>query len=222
MKPFVRHDSMKAVAGAGALVVGLAACASRVYVEQRIESARGSDAARTGAVATQVEATRLDVGSLGRTSLAPCELVAVEADAARRALERAIEAEALATIGHAPDSVVSDAHVGEAGVPFSIGSAELSDPARDVLDRFAAGLQRRSESVYVEVRGRADDLGSAGLNLRLGERRAEAVMHYLHLQMSIPLGRMTVISYGENRPLADNRTSEGRARNRCVTLAVLS
>jgi outer membrane protein OmpA-like peptidoglycan-associated protein len=51
--------------------------------------------------------------------------------------------------------------------------------------------------------------------------RAEAVKRYLYEQHQIPLHRMNVISYGSDKPLAPNKTKEGRAQNRAVVIRVL-
>ena len=51
--------------------------------------------------------------------------------------------------------------------------------------------------------------------------RAEIVKRYLYEQHQIPLHRMNIISYGEDKPLAENKTKEGRAQNRAVVIRVL-
>ena len=55
----------------------------------------------------------------------------------------------------------------------------------------------------------------------VGEKRAEAVRRYLSRAHKLPLHRMSVISYGESAPIADNATREGRGQNRRVSLVVL-
>jgi OOP family OmpA-OmpF porin len=64
-------------------------------------------------------------------------------------------------------------------------------------------------------------VGSEQYNVVLGQARAEAAMRYLAMQSGFPLHRMTATSYGEFKPIADNKTAEGRAKNRRVTLVVL-
>jgi outer membrane protein OmpA-like peptidoglycan-associated protein len=60
------------------------------------------------------------------------------------------------------------------------------------------------------------------VNERIGLQRAEAVKRYLHEKHQIPLHKMNVISYGEDKPVAPNTTKEGRAQNRRVVIRVLS
>ena len=65
-------------------------------------------------------------------------------------------------------------------------------------------------------------MGPAELNERLGLERAESVKRYLYEQHQIPLHKISVISYGEEKPVAPNDTREGRAQNRRVVMRVLS
>ena len=63
--------------------------------------------------------------------------------------------------------------------------------------------------------------GDKLFNEKVGMERAEAVKRYLYEQHQIPLHRMNVISYGEDKPMAPNNTKAGRAQNRRVVLRVL-
>jgi len=60
------------------------------------------------------------------------------------------------------------------------------------------------------------------VNEKVGFDRAEAVKRYLFEQHQIPLHRMNVISYGKEKPVASNKTREGRAMNRRVVIRVLA
>ena len=59
-------------------------------------------------------------------------------------------------------------------------------------------------------------------NEKLGLERAEAVKRYLYEQHQIPLHKMNVISYGEDKPVAPNKDRAGRAQNRRVVIKVLA
>jgi outer membrane protein OmpA-like peptidoglycan-associated protein len=87
-----------------------------------------------------------------------------------------------------------------------------------VIDQLMANPQ----NVYFEIEGHTDSTGSAASNERLGLERAEAVKAYLYEQHQVPLHKMNVISYGEEKPTAPNDTLEGRAQNRRVVVRVLS
>jgi outer membrane protein OmpA-like peptidoglycan-associated protein len=103
---------------------------------------------------------------------------------------------------------------------FEFESYELSDEAKVALDRFVEKLIAQNKGLYLEIQGHADSTGPEDWNVYLGKKRAEAVMGYLHEQYHIPLHRMEVISYGSDKPMADNSTSEGRAQNRRVVILV--
>ena len=75
--------------------------------------------------------------------------------------------------------------------------------------------------MFFEIEGHTDATGPDEYNMKLGEDRAMAVRNYLHDQHGIALNRMQVISYGETKPVADNKTKDGRAQNRRVVIKVL-
>jgi outer membrane protein OmpA-like peptidoglycan-associated protein len=75
--------------------------------------------------------------------------------------------------------------------------------------------------VFFEIEGHTDSTGPDAYNTKLGEDRAQAVRGYMHDQHGIALSRMEVISYGESKPVEDNKTREHRAQNRRVVIKVL-
>jgi OOP family OmpA-OmpF porin len=88
------------------------------------------------------------------------------------------------------------------------------------LDEAAQKL-RENPTLSVEIEGHTDSIGTESYNLGLGKRRAEVVKGYLVLRHQVDSKRMTTLSYGETRPIADNRTDQGRAQNRRVEFKVL-
>ena len=78
----------------------------------------------------------------------------------------------------------------------------------------AASLLSRT-SIAVEIRGYTDSQGEADYNLRLSQRRAEAVMNYL-INQGIVANRMRALGLGEGNPIDSNDTESGQARNRRV------
>ena len=106
---------------------------------------------------------------------------------------------------------------------FGFGDADLPDAAKGEIDRLANQLKAEApKNVYIEIEGHTDATGEAVVNDRLGLERAEAVKRYLHESHQIPLHRMNVISYGEEKPVAPNDTPDGRAQNRRVVVRVLT
>lgn len=108
----------------------------------------------------------------------------------------------------------------DASASFKSDSAELSEGARSELDRFSELLVRQNKLVHLEIQGHADNRGSDDYNLKLGLQRAEKVREYLYKQHDIPLHLMNVISFGDEQPIADNSSKDGRAQNRRVVLVV--
>jgi outer membrane protein OmpA-like peptidoglycan-associated protein len=106
-------------------------------------------------------------------------------------------------------------------VNFGLGSSVLSTDAKTNLDRIAE--QTKAEKGFViEVTGFASADGSEAVNRRLSQRRADAVVRYLAENHSISLRRIVIpFGYGENRPIADNSTRDGRKQNRRVEVKIL-
>ncbi len=190
----------------------LTGCATKKYVRTEIETVE-AQAARTAEhitdVESQVEVLQTRMGEQD-------EEIGEISETAREALERAIAAGKLAEGRFLYESVFSDAKVG-----FAFDEASLGEEVSAVLDEFANELKDRNENIFVEIQGHTDSIGSEDYNLRLGRLRAETVRRYLNAEHGLALHRMSVISYGESAPVADNGTREDRALNRRVSLVVL-
>ena len=78
------------------------------------------------------------------------------------------------------------------------------------------------KGAYFEIEGHTDNIGDKKVNERVGFERAEAVKRYLYEQHHVPLHKINVISYGEDHPIAPNKTKAGRAQNRRVVIKVLA
>jgi outer membrane protein OmpA-like peptidoglycan-associated protein len=102
-----------------------------------------------------------------------------------------------------------------------VNHAEVSDDAKAIVDQAIAELKAENKGVFFEIEGHTDSTGPEEYNMKLGEERATAVRNYLHDQHGIALSRMEVISYGESRPVVDNKTRDDRAQNRRVVIKVL-
>jgi len=105
-------------------------------------------------------------------------------------------------------------------VHFEFDRSRLTPLGRRVLDEAAQKL-KDNPSLIVEIEGHTDSIGTELYNLGLGKRRAEVVKGYLVLRHQLDPKRMSTLSYGESRPIADNRTAQGRALNRRVEFKVL-
>jgi len=105
---------------------------------------------------------------------------------------------------------------------FQLGKADLPDDVRAKLDELANKLKADPAGNYIEIEGHTDATGSPAMNERLGLARAENVKRYLYETYQIPLHKINVISYGEDKPVAPNNTRDGRAQNRRVVIKVLA
>ena len=106
---------------------------------------------------------------------------------------------------------------------FTFGNSTLPDTAKSRLDEVITDLKTNvKSSIYIEIEGHTDNVGAETYNHTLGLERAEAVKRYLYEQHQIPLHKMNVISYGEEKPVAPNNSREGRAQNRRVVVKILS
>ena len=104
------------------------------------------------------------------------------------------------------------------GIYFHTDSAELKSESIAVLNATADTLNA-NPGVGVEIAGHTDSQGDAAYNQGLSQRRAEAVRSYL-TSRGVDNSRLSSAGYGESQPVADNSTSEGRAKNRRVELRI--
>ena len=72
----------------------------------------------------------------------------------------------------------------------------------------------------LELEGYTDATGTEQYNIGLSQRRAEAVERYL-VSKNLPLFRIAIVGLGKEKPVADNKTRDGRAQNRRVEVRVL-
>jgi peptidoglycan-associated lipoprotein len=103
-------------------------------------------------------------------------------------------------------------------VHFDFDKYNLKPEAVRILDE-AVNTLRANPDLRVTIEGHTDSIGTSEYNLALGERRANAARDYL-VNRGIAASRMETVSYGEERPKADNKTDEGRALNRRAALVV--
>lgn len=103
-------------------------------------------------------------------------------------------------------------------VHFDFDKYNLKPDALKILDDAVTTL-RENPGLTLTIEGHCDSIGTAEYNLALGERRAKAARDYL-VSRGIDASRFSTISYGEERPKADNATAEGRAMNRRAALVV--
>lgn len=108
-------------------------------------------------------------------------------------------------------------------VPFAVNSAKLGPKAQATIDEAAAWVKTQNTKGWVmAVVGYADSTGNSQRNIDLSERRANAVIYYIVTKYKMPLNRLVQpFGYGQLDPTADNKTKEGRAKNRRVEIRLM-
>ncbi len=111
-----------------------------------------------------------------------------------------------------------DEYLADRRIVFKAGTTEVSLGSLPTL-LGVAGILRGCDASF-EVAAHTDDRGDSAVNLKLSQRRAEAVARYL-AESGVPAGRLRAAGYGETQPMADNASAAGRSANRRVELRVL-
>jgi peptidoglycan-associated lipoprotein len=104
-------------------------------------------------------------------------------------------------------------------VHFDFDRFNLRPDALRILDDAVSKLMQNG-NVRVTIEGHTDNVGTSEYNLALGERRANSVRDYL-VNRGITNTRLRTVSYGEDRPITENNTAQGRAQNRRAHLVVI-
>lgn len=104
------------------------------------------------------------------------------------------------------------------GVTFKSGSSILAPNAKRVLKTIAEQLLApENAAVNIEIHGHTDNVGRPAKNKKLSLQRAQSVVNYLASQ-GVPKKRMKAFGHGDEEPVADNKTSEGRELNRRIEM----
>ena len=202
------------------------ACATKKFV--RTEVGQVNDKVTT--MGTSLEQTQERVRQAeGRITEVDTKAGAAQsaADKASQAANSANEAAAAVNtraeaIEAATRKLLFEVVISEDQGKFRFGAFELPDEAKSAIDSMVTNLKEQKSAVWVEIEGHTDNVGDKKYNEQLGLNRAEAVKRYLYEQHQVPLHKINVISYGEDKPVAPNNTRDGRAQNRRVVIKVLA
>ncbi|MEQ1756847.1 MAG: OmpA family protein [Vicinamibacterales bacterium] len=224
-----------------ALVVAVApACATKKFVRTEVGGVNAKVDTLTGTVEQTQERTRRNEERIGAVDT-KAEAAGRSATEARTAADaaanaaRAVDTRLTTTVAtvtgriDASDAeiasvkkLVNEVTLSEDQGNFDFGKAELPDAAKARLDQVVQQLKADPKLIWIEIEGHTDNVGSKETNERIGMDRAEAVKRYLYMQHQIPLHKINVITYGEDKPVSPNNTRQGRAQNRRVVVRVLS
>ncbi|MDO8494189.1 MAG: OmpA family protein [Deltaproteobacteria bacterium] len=105
-------------------------------------------------------------------------------------------------------------------IHFEFGYYRVRDVSTAIIDDVAEVMRRNPQVTKVRIEGHTDDVGSDIYNQKLSQRRAEAVREYM-IGKGIEPHRLQAVGYGESRPVADNETLLGRAKNRRTEFTVV-
>lgn len=224
------HKSVFVVAVATLSLSVAPACATKKFVRTSVGevndkvSTMGSSLEETQERVRAAEGRITEVDSKAAAANASAAKAnAAAADAASKAVEVGTKAEARAAgIEAETRKLIFETVISEDRGQFQLGKADLPDGAMTAIDEMVAQLKADRKAVWVEIEGHTDNVGDAKYNETLGLLRAEAVKRYLYEKHQVPLHKINVISYGEEKPLAPNNTREGRAQNRRVVIKVLA
>ena len=221
-----------------ALAVATApACATKKFVRTEVgnvnskvdtlgkslEATQEQTTQRIAAVDTKAEAAGRSATAAKSAADAAAGAASAAAGAANAAATAAKAVDTrLSAVDAANRRLIYEVTLSEDQGNFRIGDTSLPDAAKARLDQMIGQLKADPKGVFIEIEGHTDNVGDKAFNERLGLARAEAVKRYLYQQHQVPLHKINVFSYGEDKPVAPNTNRAGRAQNRRVVVRVLS
>jgi peptidoglycan-associated lipoprotein len=212
------------------VIGGSTACATKKFVRTSVGEVNEKVDSQGRSIEETQERTRKNEGRITEVDAkaAAADSKAVAANDAAAAARSAADAVGTAAntkfdaIDKASKRLVFEVVLSEDQGNFKFGKTVLPDEAKQRLDQMVAQLKQDPKAIYLEIEGHTDNVGDKRINEKIGMERAEAVKRYLYEQYQIPLHKMNVISYGEEKPVAPNKTRDGRAQNRRVVIKVLA
>jgi outer membrane protein OmpA-like peptidoglycan-associated protein len=218
-------------------VGGSTACATKKFVRTSVGEVNdkvdsvGRSLEETQERTRQNEAKITEVDQKAQAAAQAADQKATSAgSAAQQAQTSATQANSTATaagskadaVDKAAKRIMFEVVLSEDEGNFAFGKTVLPDEAKSKLDQMITRIKADPKGAFFEIEGHTDNVGDKMYNEKLGMERAEAVKRYLYEQHQIPLHKMNVISYGEDKPVAPNKDKAGRAQNRRVVIKVLA
>ena len=219
------------IVGVFAVALSVApACATKKFVRTSVGEVNDKVGTMGKSLEETQERVRTAEGRIGEVDSkagmaadAASKANAAAAEAANRATEVGTTAERRASgIEAETRKLIFETVLSEDRGQFKLGKAELPEDATAAIDTMVNTLKADKKAVWVEIEGHTDNVGDMKYNESLGLMRAEAVKRYLYEKHQVPLHKINVISYGEQKPVAPNKTRDGRAQNRRVVIKVLA
>ena len=133
---------------------------------------------------------------------------------------KSMQQEVSADASSIADELTKSGHIAVYGIHFETAKATILPDSESVLSEIAKMLQQNPD-VKVRVEGHTDNVGQAASNQSLSEKRAQAVVAWL-TSHGIEASRLKAKGWGASKPIEDNGTEDGRAKNRRVELVKIS
>jgi outer membrane protein OmpA-like peptidoglycan-associated protein len=207
-------------------VAGSTACATKKYVQTSVSDVAGRVDSLGNALEQTQEETRKNDARIQEVNTTVQSVRQTAQQAGQAAQDAASLAKTVAArteaIEKTSTKLAYEVVLSGEDVTFAFGQADLSDSAKSALNALVEKLKQDPRNVLIAIEGHTDSTGPRAINERIGLERAEAVERYLYEQYQIPLPKMDVISYGEEKPIAPNTTRAGRAQNRRVVIKVMA
>jgi outer membrane protein OmpA-like peptidoglycan-associated protein len=196
----------------------LAATQDKDKAERDRSELTGKELARTKeqlqATGQQLQATGAQLAATNQQLVAEKAAREAAEKRARDAMDKLAVAAALAVKEESRGTVITL----PGNVLFTTGQATLLPAAQEKLNQVADALKNQEDHKIV-VEGHTDSQGSEASNMDLSQRRAQSVRDYI-VSRGVTSDKVSAVGIGQNRPVADNRTVEGRAQNRRVEIIV--
>jgi peptidoglycan-associated lipoprotein len=215
------------VLAVGVLVIGTTtACATKKFVRTEVQAVGQRVETLSQSLESTQEQTRQNSAQIKQVD-AKADQVGIWAKEAQTSANTANSAAAAAAaradaVDVASKRLVYEVVISEDQGGFKFGSAQLPEAVQTRIDSMIADLKANPKGNFVEIEGHTDSSGDKLTNQRIGEERAEAVKRYLYEAHQVPLHKINVISWGEDKPVSPNNTREGRAQNRRVVIRILA
>jgi outer membrane protein OmpA-like peptidoglycan-associated protein len=197
-------------------VTALTGCATKKYVGREVGEVNQKVETLTAEVEKTQERVRKNEVRIDEVNSSAQAGINDAKGQADKALTRATEAERAAK-----GKLIYTVTLSNDKVTFPLNRAAVSPEAKQIIDQAIEQLKAENRGVFFEIEGHTDSTGPEEYNHELGLDRATAVRNYLHDQHGIALSRIEVISYGEEKPVVDNKTRAHRSENRRVVIKVL-
>jgi OOP family OmpA-OmpF porin len=131
--------------------------------------------------------------------------------------EGAMKQEVEFSAGELADALKTKGSIALHDILFDTGKATIKPESADALAPIGE-LLKSDPSLKLEIQGHTDNVGGAAANLKLSQDRAAAVKAYVVQTFGIADARLTTAGFGDTKPIADNKTDDGKAQNRRVEL----